>query len=81
MVTPPPPNNSVVHACYHLPTQYSITISKLKFQTYFEIILNGYFLRLMFVYTTSNVYLTLRIIYFEIYLSIFLKTLPIHGLQ
>ncbi len=51
----------VEHARYHLPTQYFITISKLKFQTYFEIILNGRFLRLLFVYTTSNVYLTLRI--------------------
>jgi hypothetical protein len=31
----------VKHARYHLPTQYFITILKLKFQTYFEIILNG----------------------------------------
>jgi hypothetical protein len=45
------------HIC---PTQYPITISKLKFQTYFEIIINGNFLRLMFVYTTSDIYLIPR---------------------
>jgi hypothetical protein len=41
--------------------QYSIII-QIKFQTYtyFEIIINGNFLRLMFVYTTSNIYLTPR---------------------
>jgi hypothetical protein len=59
--SPPPPIDWVLHACYHLPTQYSITISKLKFQTYFEIILNGYFLRLMCVHTTNDIYFTLRI--------------------
>jgi hypothetical protein len=56
----PPPIDWVVHARYHLPTQYSITISKLKLQTYFEIIINGNFLCCMFVYTTSDIYLTPR---------------------
>jgi hypothetical protein len=49
---------------------------KIKFQTYiFEIIFKDNFLRLMFVYTTSNVYLTLRF-KFEIYSTLLL----IHGL-
>jgi hypothetical protein len=39
----------------------SIAISKLNFKDiYFKIFLNGNFLRLMFAYTTSDVYLTLR---------------------
>jgi hypothetical protein len=63
----PPPIIWVMHARYHLPTRYSITISKLKFETYFEIIINGNFLRLMFVYTTSNIYLTPGL-NFEIYI-------------
>ncbi len=63
----PPPIVWVMHARYHLPTLYSITISKLKFETYFEIIINGNFLRLMFVYTTSNIYLTPSL-NFEIYI-------------
>ncbi len=63
----PPPIDWVVHARYHLPTQYSVTISKLIFQTYFEIIINGNFLRLMFVYTTSDIYLTPSL-NFEIYI-------------
>jgi hypothetical protein len=37
-----------------------MAISKLNFEHGFEIILTDHFLRLMFVYTTSDVYLTLR---------------------
>jgi hypothetical protein len=44
---------------------------KIKFQTYiFEIILKDNFLGLMFAYTTSDVYLTLKF-KFEIYLTNF----------
>jgi hypothetical protein len=56
----PLPIDWVVHTHYHLPTQYSMTISKLKFQTHIELIINGNFLRLMFVYTTSDIYLNPR---------------------
>ncbi len=66
----PPPIHWVMHACYHLPTQYSITILKLKFRTYFEINISGNFLRLMFVYTTSNIYL-IPSFNFNIYISNF----------
>jgi hypothetical protein len=48
---PPLPFNWVMHAHYHFPTQESKFNQnfKIKFQTYFEIILNGNILRLMFV--------------------------------
>jgi hypothetical protein len=49
-------------ALYHVHGNF-----KIKFQTYiFEIIFRDSFLRLMFVYTTSDVFLTLRF-KFEIY--------------
>jgi hypothetical protein len=54
-----------VHTVIKIQSQFQI-----KFQIYFEIIINGNFLRLMFVYTTSNVYLTPGF-NFEIYISNF----------
>ncbi len=43
---------------------------KFKFQTYFEIIISGNFIKLMFVYTTSDIYLTPRL-NFEMHISNF----------
>jgi hypothetical protein len=40
-----------------------------QFQTYFEIINNSYFLRLMFVYTSSDIYFTPRSKFWNLYIK------------
>jgi hypothetical protein len=71
-----PPYHRLGHA-RTLPSPYTIikiqSQFQIKFLTYFKIIINGNFLRLMFVYTTSDVYLIPRL-KFKIYFSKFCKT-------
>jgi hypothetical protein len=68
---PPPQRLGCAHT---LPSAHTIikiqSQFQIKFQTYLEFIINDNFLRLMFVYTSSDVYLTPRF-YFCIYLSNF----------
>ncbi len=57
-------------SCTHITIcPHNIHNFKIKIQTYFEIIINANFLRLMFAYTTSNIYLTPRFKFWNLFIK------------